>query len=541
MADVEAILRRHNDAVAKRGNWDSLCQEIAERIWPQMADFTTTQRADGEKRTEQMYDATGALALTKFAAAIESFSTPRNMRWNRLTVNDKALGKSQSVKAYLDEVNDLLYQVRYSPRAAFANQTHEVYLSYGAFGSGVMLIEDDIQRQALRYKSVGMNGVCFMEDEHGQIDTLFRLYRQTLRQLARKYTPEALPDKLRSRLEKYPDEAVDVLHYIAPREEYMPGRFGALSMPWQSCVVLPEFKHELREAGYESKPFVVARYMTAPNEVMGRSPGWLALSNIKTLNQQKMTHLKVGHKLADPPLLAYDDGVLQPYNQTPGAVNYGGLDAQGNQLVKPLISGGRLDITLEMMDKEREIINDAFLVTLFQILVETPNMTATEVMERAQEKATLLAPVIGRIQSEFLGPLIDRELQIMASAGQLPEMPPELIEAQGEYEIQYTSPMAKAMRASEGVAIMRTLETAVGLAQIKPDILDTFDVDEAMRELADINGMPAKLVREPEAVAGMKEARVSEQQQQQMLEAAPALSQTAANLQKLQSSFGRSA
>jgi hypothetical protein len=537
MADVEAVLRRHAEAVSKRGNWDSLCQEIAERVWPQMADFTT-QRSDGEKRTEQMFDATAALALTKFSAAIESFSTPRNMRWNKLSVNDKKLGKSQAVKTYLDEVNDLLYQVRYSPRAAFANQTHEVYLSYGAFGAGVMLIEDDPKRQALRYKSIPMAGTSMLEDEHGQVDTLFRLYKQTLRQIARKYGVDRLPDKLRSRLDQHPDQQVDVLHYIAPKEEWEPGKLGPRGMPWASCTILPEYKHELKDSGYECKPFVVARYMTAPNETMGRSPAWLALSNIKVLNEQKKTHLKVGHKLADPPLLAFDDGVLQAFNQAPGAVNYGGLDSTGNQLVKPLVSGGRLDITLEMMDREREIINDAFLVTLFQILVETPTMTATEVMERAQEKATLLAPVIGRIQSEMLGPLIEREIQILASAGQLPEMPPELLEAQGEYKIEYTSPMAKAMRASEGVAIVRTFEAAMSMAQFKPDVLDTFDVDGAMRELADINGMPAKLIREPEQVAEMKSARADQQQTQQLLEAAPALSQTAMNLQKLQSTAG---
>ena len=38
------------------------------------------------------------------------------------------------------------------------------------------------------------------------------------------------------------------------------------------------------------------------------------------------------------------------------------------------------------------VINDAFLVTLFQILTETPEMTATEVIERTREKGALLSP-----------------------------------------------------------------------------------------------------------------------------------------------------
>ncbi len=539
MADVDAILRRHDASVAVRGNWDSLCQEIADRVWPQMADFQTVERSEGDKRTERMYDATPALALQKFAAAVESFSTPRNQRWNKLATTDDALNRSQAVKAYLDDVNNLLYRVRYSPRAAFATQTHEVYTSFGAFGSGVMLIEDDPAAAQIRYKSVSMAGLSMLENQHGSVDTLFRLFKQTLRQIVQRFGLDALPERLRGKFERSPDDRIDVLHYIAPNEDYMRGRIGPRGQPWQSCWIIPGERHLLRKSGYAGQPFVVCRYMTAPNEVMGRSPAWLALSNIKVLNEQKKTLLKAAHKAVDPPLLAADDGILGVYSQVPGAVNFGGLNAQGEAMVKPLFTGARLDIGLDMMDKEREIINDAFLVTLFQILVETPTMTATEVMERAQEKATLLAPVIGRIQSEMLGPLIEREIQILADAGQLPPMPDELLEAEGEYRIEYTSPMAKAMRASEGVAIIRTLESVTALAQVRPDVLDTFDLDEAARELADINGVPAKIVREREAVRAMKEDRAQQEQAAALLQAAPVATEAAKNLIGLQKAYGQ--
>lgn len=541
MADVDAILRRYEDAAATRGNWDSLWQDIADRVWPESAEFESKDRAPGERRTDKLFDATPALALQKFAAAIESFATPRNMRWHKLAVSDPALEKAQAVKAYLDEVNDLLFRVRYSPRAAFATQTHEAFTSFGAFGTGLLLVEDDVQREAIRYKSMRLSSTLLLENEHGQVDTLFRKFKQTLRQLASRFGADALPPKLRALLGTKPDMQVPVLHFIAPRADYLPGKLGPAGMPWKSCVLLPEERALVQERGYGARPFMTMRYATGTDEVYGRSPAWLALSNIKVLNEQKKTLLKSAHKAADPPLLATEDGVLSAYSQVPGAVNYGGLSPQGEPLIKPLVSGARLDITLEMMDKEREIINDAFLVTLFQILVETPTMTATEVMERAQEKATLLAPVIGRVQSEFLGPLIERELQILAEAGQLPPPPDELIEAQGEYQIEYTSPMARAMRAADGVAIVRTLESAMPLAQVDPGVLDAFDLDGAMRELAEINGMPAKLVRDVEQVRAMKEGRAQQEQAAALLQAAPAASATAANLAKMQATFGRAA
>ena len=134
--------------------------------------------------------------------------------------------------------------------------------------------------------------------------------------------------------------------------------------------------------------------------------------------------------------------------------------------------------------------------------------------------------------------MTERELQILSDAGQLPPMPPELIEAQGEYQIEYTSPMRKAMRASEAIAITRTLEAAIPLAQIDPSALDAFNIPKTMRELAEINGYPASAMRSEEDIEAMKEERAGQQQAAQLLEAAPALSQTAANLARMQAAGG---
>ena len=70
-------------------------------------------------------------------------------------------------------------------------------------------------------------------------------------------------------------------------------------------------------------------------------------------------------------------------------------------------------INEQKMEQRRVAIDDAFLVTLFQILVDTPRMTATEALIRAQEKGMLLTPTMGRQQSEALGPQIERELDLL--------------------------------------------------------------------------------------------------------------------------------
>jgi hypothetical protein len=303
-----------------------------------------------------------------------------------------------------------------------------------------------------------------------------------------------------SLLVRHPDDEIEVAHAVFPRTDYDPGRVGYPGMPWVSMYWLPQDKHPLQEGGFASWPFAVLRDMTSPGEVYGRSAALMVLSNIKVLNAQKRTLLQAAQKLVDPPLLASDDSVMA-LNQTPGAVNYGGLDSAGNQLVKPLITNAKLDIGLDMMDKEREIIGSAFLMDVFRVLVENPQMTATQTLELMQERSILMAPIGGRIESEGLGPMTERELDLLQVSGRLPEMPPELIEAEGEYRIEYTSPARRAQRASEGLAITRTLESITPLAQINPRVLQVFDEVEVARELAEINGVPEKVLRSREVIA----------------------------------------
>src|SRR5258708_33669058 len=127
---------------------------------------------------------------------------------------------------------------------------------------------------------------------------------------------------------------------------------------------------------------------------------------IRTLNEEKKTILRAGQKMVDPPILLYEEGVLEAFNQRSGAANYGMLTADGEELVKPFKIDANIPLGLELMKLEAQAVNDSFLTSLFQILVENPEMTATEALIRSQEKGMLLAPTMGRQQSEFLGPLI---------------------------------------------------------------------------------------------------------------------------------------
>ena len=165
-----------------------------------------------------------------------------------------------------------------------------------------------------------------------------------------------------------------------------------------------------------------------------------------------------------------------------------------------------------MMEMERLVINDAFLITLFQILVETPAMTATEVLERSREKGALLSPTMGRSQTEYLGPMIERELDVLSQQGLLPEMPQVLLESMAEYEAVYDSPLSRAQRAEEATGLMRLVDWTTQSIQITgdPSALDWIDWDSAMPDLADISAVPNRWMRGGEAVMAIREQRAQQ-------------------------------
>ena len=223
--------------------------------------------------------------------------------------------------------------------------------------------------------------------------------------------------------------------------------------------------------------------------------------------------------------------MLDALRLTPGAVNYGGVDEQGRALVQPLNMGANLPIGIEMMDQKRGVINDALLQTLFQILVDKPNITATEAMLRAQEKGQLIGPTGSRIESEFLSPMVARELDLLAAAGQLPEMPAKLAERGGAYELKFDSPLSRMREADGGVAILRTFEQLAPLAQVAgPSVFKRFNIDASAKELARLNGMPAKLLYTDEEMEQIDAQQAEQANLQQILQAAPVAASAAKDM-----------
>lgn len=530
---IDDILSELATAESNRGNLDSHCDEIARLVWPAQAGIFTSKGnvTPGVKRGQEVYDSTAPIGLTRFAAVMESMNVPRNSKWHRLAALNKDVMRDRAVRLWFDEATDTLFHYRYSSRANFQGQVHQFFLGQGAYGTSGLFVDASEDEPGVRYKNIHLGELYIFENHQGVVNRFCRRFKLTARQAAQQFGEDILPASITTALKTAAgrEDKFEFVHCVRPRQDYNYLRRDAKGKRWGSYYIARQDRVLLREGGYNTFPLPTARHSQTPgDDAYGRSPAMDALPATKTLNEEKKTMLRTGHRALDPVLLAHDDGVLDHVSLKNGAVNWGGVNADGRPLIHTLPTGD-FRIGEEMMKMEMAAINDAFLVTLFQILTETPEMTATEVIERIREKGILLAPAMGRLQSEFLGPLIEREVDLLVQQDLLPPMPPLLQEAGGRYEIVYDSPMSRAARAEESAGLLRSLEMSLNIAEKtgNPEPLDHYDLDIITPEINRINGTPERFMRTMAKIEEIRAQRAKAQQQQMMVDAAPAAASVA--------------
>jgi hypothetical protein len=526
---VGEIMRDFGEYTTWRNMFAGQWEEVSQLIWPENRNtfFYGSWNWPGVKKTQQQIDASGMLALHRFAAIADSLLTPANSKWHTLEANDDYVMKDRATRLYFDQVTNLLFKYRRNPLANFRGQNNSNFRSLGAFGNATMFIDafdgrDHHGFKGLRYKAVPLGETFYGENHQGVVDRVIRWFRLTAQQAAQKWKVDDLPMQLLAALEKNSQEPFNFLHCVRPRRDYDRARYDAKGLPFASNYVCIEGGCLMqKEGGYRTFPYATSRYDQAPREVYGRGPAQMVLPALKTLNAQKSIFLKQGHRAADPPLLTADDGIVDP-NLRPGAINKGGMSPDGHPLIG-IVPSGNIQIAKEMMAEERGLIDDMFLVTLYKVLSEHPNMTATQVIELVNEKGILVAPTLGRQETEYLGPTIEREIDVLNSMHLLPPMPPRLREAEGEYSVVYTSPLALSQRAQEASGFMRSVETAKEVANITqdPSYLDPFDFDVAIPEIAHIQGVPEHWMAAPDKIAAKRQARAKQKQAEMQIQALP--------------------
>lgn len=533
MAEIskrKLLLSRWGQLRNERESWMAHWKEISDYLLPRSGRFFVDDRNRGDKRHNNIYDSTGTRALRVLAAGMMAGMTSPARPWFRLTTSDPQLDESAAVKAWLADVTRLMQMVFAKSNTYLA--LHTIYEELGAFGTASTIVLPDFDN-VIHQHPLTVGEYAIATDYRGRVDTLYREFQLTVAQMVGEFGKENCSRTVQSLYDQGAlGKWVTVLHAIEPRTDRDVRKRDNLNMAWKSVYFEPggdEGKF-LRESGFKEFPALSPRWAKSGGDIYGNSPAMEALGDIKQLQHEQLRKAQGIDYKTKPPLQAPTSLKSRDVDTLPGGISFVDSAAPNGGIRSAFEVNIDLSHLLADIQDVRERIKGSFYADLFLMLANStnPQMTATEVAERHEEKLLMLGPVLERLHNEILDPLIEMTFSRMVEAGIVPPPPDEL---QGmELNVEFVSMLAQAQRAIATNSVDRFVGNLGAVAGIKPEVLDKFDADRWADAYADMLGIDPELIVPGEQVALIRKQRAEAAQAQQQ---AALLNQGADTAQKL--------
>lgn len=469
------------------------------------------------RKRSRIIDSTLTDSSRILASAIMGGMTPANSLWFGMDVGQE----SEEERRWLDQAAHFIWENIHASN--FDAAAFEGLIDVVDAGWFALYIDEEREKGGYTFDLWPIASVfCAASKAGGQIDTVYRTYKLTAEQALNEFGAD-LSEATTKLAQDKPSELVEFVHAIYPRSTYMVGARLAKNMPVASCQVEVGAKKIVRESGYHEMPVVVPRWMLIPDSVYAVGPVMDALPDARTLNELCKMDLAAGDLAIAGMWIAEDDGVLNPRSVKVGPRKI--IVANSVDSMKPLKSGSDFNYAESKIARLQASIRKILMADQLQAQ-DGPAMTATEVHVRVALIRQLLGPVYGRLQAEYLQPMITRCFGIAYRAGVLGQAPESL--AGRNYSIRYISPLARSQKLEEVTAIDQFIEGAAAAAAIDPTVMDNVDLDEAQRIRGEALGVPSAVIRSKADVSARREQRAQEAQAAQQQEQQAAMQQQVA-------------
>ncbi|MGQ0526463.1 MAG: portal protein [Alphaproteobacteria bacterium] len=475
---VKVLLNRYQAAQNMRGNWENLWQECYDYTLPQRGGFLY-ENTPGARRMEKIFDATAMDAVDHLAASLLGNLTPTWSQWFGLKPGpDLSAAEAERIAPVLEKAARTIQD--HFDRSNFAVEIHQCYLDLVVGGTASLYFAESEPGgfSAFQFSAVPLSQVVLEESEGGFLDAAYRILSLSLSKIMERYPTAQVPADIARAGTKDPQGRFKILEAVVPE---------GLVYVYKACLIENFSEPVLLAAGrFEHSPFISFRWLKSPGEIYGRSPVMKTLPDIKTANKVVELILKNASIAVTGIWQADDDGVLNPANiqLVPGAII---PKAVGSQGLQPLEMPGRFDVSQLMLESLQKRIRHALLGDRLSP-VDSPRMTATEVLERSAEMALLLGATYGRLQTELLTPLITRAFSILRRRGEIPD-----ISLDGRIVmIDYRSPLARYQGQRN---VQNTLSWISSVLAMGPEASSAINLPQAARFLGDALGVPSDLIR----------------------------------------------
>jgi len=418
-------------------------------------------------------------------------------------------------------------------RSNFYNEMWSFIYDGFTLGTAPIYPEEDLGEGRIIFESVHPGEVYIQDNRYGEVDVLHRKRKLTARRLKQMFGEDSLPSQIKLSLEQSPFSMHEIIHAVFPREEYDDRIKNAKKKKFASIWMLPGAAegHLLRVSGFDKFPYNVWRYLRTGKDVYGISPSHLAMADIKGVNLMAKT-LQGAAQLAVDPAYNVPAHLEGQVRISPRGFNYMEND---NQKISPINTGvSNYPVGIDREQAKQQSIKERFHVDTFlmltQLNAQSGQRTAYEVSEMMAEKAAVLGAELGPLNSE-LDNILDQVYNIELAAGRIPAQPDILLDMADEdptlrFDPVYQGPLAQAQREKFGKdSIRKFFMDLAPLIEIDPTVVDNFDLDNASRIIADVNGIPEEIKRERSSVEKVRQGRMLAQQEEEQKEDAMAMMQ----------------
>ena len=521
MEFVKELIKARDQSRKEQAPWLEMWDDLSAAMAPRRLGFASDQ-SEGDVRTGDIFDGTPMTSARRLSNAISGMLFPAGQPFVKIVASDQAINEDDEARRWLDDSNARLDRAINNPKAQLSRTRGEAILDLVTLGTGIMMVTEAKTRQHLLYRALSLHNVTVDWDEDGNVSRIWRTEKIDLRAAEAELGFDNLSDTVKKQIQsKRLDQKIELVHAVLPANDRLVRGNINTNFPTASLWFEVKTHHLARTSGFHEMPFIAPRFDTMSGEKYGRSPGMLALPDANTLNAIGDTVLTAAEKLADPPLMAPNDGSFSEANTFSGGISYYDVELaremRGNPIF-PLQTGGNIPVVRDMQDDMRLQVQAAFYRNEFNLppAVGTP-MTATEVIARREEFIREVGPVFGGLITGF-GPLWERSFNIMLRAGQFADIP-DILSGQ-DISFEYENPILRTREQIEAAAARDWVLELMEMAQMKPEVLDHVDLDEYARFVGVARGVPVRLIASQQNVEGVRAERRQMQQMATELDAA---------------------
>lgn len=520
--------------VERDKSWLPHWKELNQYIEPKTGKFLLTDKNDGSKKDQKIYNGRGRLALRTLTSGMMSGTTSPSRPWFNLKVSEDLM-QNINVRRWLDDVEQAIYSS--FARSNLYTELPKLYKSMALYGIGAMMALEDFE-DITRYYTFSVGEFFVANDERLKVGTFAREYQLSVEQVVNEFGWDNVSDEIKR---KYNSNdlysQVEIVHMIQRNDDRDPDLKDTKNMKYRSVHFEKNAKDPgkgndkfLHKSGFKRFPVFCPRWEVESTDDYGTGPGWDALADVKQLQVEQKRKLQAIDRMANPPVVAPATMIGKNTSTLPGGVTYSDERDSGKGLralyqVDPRIN----ELMLDIRETEGRI-NEIFFADLFLMLSQTDRreITAREIAERHEEKLLALGPVLERLNDELLDDLVTMQFERMYEGGLLPKAPPEL---QGKsVKIEYISVLHQAQRSVGISAIDQLINFAGAVSKVKPEILDKINGDKMLDKYSEYLGTPASILNSDEEVQGIRGQRAQQQQAQLQGQAGLVASEIGKNL-----------